>query len=174
LRTSQIVIFTGFSAVFVYKTHVLTAGPMGCRHRVGRASGTAGGPRARPGCWRRYVESFSYRGFSLEFRLFSYIKPILRTAVAGELGDIGGEPRPGGLRSDSETGGPAMGGGTWRSSHIVVFTGVSAVFIYNPYSRRSAGRGRLHTSATLWRGISHIVVFTGVSTVFIYKTRLLT
>jgi hypothetical protein len=49
---------------------------------------------------------------------------------------------------------------TWRTSHVVVFTGISAFFVYKPH--------------LLTRRSSHIVVFTGFSAVFVYKTHLLT
>jgi hypothetical protein len=66
----------------------------------------------------------------------------------------------GGRRLARPSGGGVGRGCTWRTSHIVAFTGFSAVFVYK-------------THLLTWR-TSHIVVFTGFSAVFVYETHLLT
>jgi hypothetical protein len=145
-RTPHIVVFTGVWVGFVYKTHIPTTVV------IDRSNGAT--VTLNPALAPIYLNGESITTFTILDR--GYI------VVRGEL---------------------LIG--------TVVFTGVSAVFVFKTASVARRVRGEviiswcslefrllvvlvyethLPTAGTTWR-TSHIVVFTGVSAIFVYKTR---
>jgi hypothetical protein len=178
--------------VFVYKTRVLTRWVLRARHLRQRSVRV----RVRVPVRRRFVDSFSYRGFHWSFgrsrqqNAFSHLRRYVDNFSYRSFHCEILVSAPSVYKTHILTTGV---------SHIVVFTGVSAVFVYNhpssPHSLLRAPQRVLrqlplrsprqvcrhrpwnHPLPALpvllrgtWRS-SQIVFFTGVSAVFVYKTR---
>jgi hypothetical protein len=111
-RTHKWRVFTGFSAVFVYKTHLLTSA--GGRWRAQRVRGPCGrgSRRRRTHKWR----------FSLDFRLFSSIKPIFSPPQVGG----GGRRECGAPAAAAADGGGLTNGGF--SLDFRLFSSIKPIF----------------------------------------------